>query len=112
MERQKNIAEDNSGREIGYFSSVINVSNGQLLRHIYQFAIFPQDLTCLWQEPEVSEVLHRLARKAEELELKTKKLAAASGNHFFVIMKEDHLKGGVPLFLRFKWLLLLLTQKI
>jgi hypothetical protein len=26
MERQKNIAEDNSGREIGYFSNVINVS--------------------------------------------------------------------------------------
>jgi hypothetical protein len=26
MERQKNNAEDNSGREIGYFSTVINVS--------------------------------------------------------------------------------------
>ena len=36
------------------------------------------------------------------MELKTKKLAAASGNHFFVIMKEDHLKGGVALFVRFK----------
>ena len=34
------------------------------------------------QETEVSEVLHRLARNVEELEFKTKKLAAALGNSF------------------------------
>ena len=42
MERQKNIAENNSGREIGYFTNVINVSYEQLVRHIYQFALFPR----------------------------------------------------------------------
>ena len=70
MERQTNIAEDNSGREIRYFSTVINVSYEKSSEICYSL-LSPQDLTCLWQEPEVSEVLHRLARKAKELECKT-----------------------------------------
>ena len=37
------------------------------------------------QEQEVSEVLIRLASKAEELELKTEKLTAASGKIIFVL---------------------------
>ena len=56
-----------------------------------------QQLNCLWQEPEVSEVLHRLAMKTEELESKTKKLAAASGNCFLRMKKDNHI-GGVAHF--------------
>jgi len=61
MERQKNIAEINKTREIDCFSTLI------------------QHLTCLWQEPGVTEVLYRLASQAAGLRLETRRLEKEAG---------------------------------
>ena len=45
----------------------------------------------------MSEVLDRLARKVKEFELKTKKLAAASGNILKIKTKKDYHTKGVSL---------------
>merc|ERR1711892_919326 len=62
MKRQKDIAEANSSKEIGYFSNMTN------------------DLSCLWKDPNVSEVLHGFVSKGTQLESKIKKLSQASAS--------------------------------
>jgi len=62
MKRQKDIAEANSSKEIGYFSNMT------------------KDLICLWKDQNVSEVLHGFVSKGTELESKIKKLSQASAS--------------------------------